>query len=100
VGILELFVPAGRWRTLPVMLTTHSLRKRGGAVEKFLRQIRRIENRLRAAFAVADVNEDEAAEVAAGMDPAGQRDGLPDVRRAQFVAMMRAFHSVPAHHNL
>src|SRR5436309_6673473 len=27
------------------------------------------------------------------MDPARQSDGLPDVRRAQFVAMMRAFHS-------
>jgi hypothetical protein len=26
------------------------------------------------------------------MDPAGERDGLPDVDRAQFVAMMRAFH--------
>jgi hypothetical protein len=26
------------------------------------------------------------------MNPAGQRDGLPDVCRAQFVAMMRAFH--------
>jgi hypothetical protein len=55
---------------------------------------------LRAAFAVADVNEDEAAEVAAGMDPAGQRDGLPDVCRAQFVAMMRAFHSVTVEKSL
>jgi hypothetical protein len=27
------------------------------------------------------------------VDPAGKRDGLPDVCRAQFVAMMRAFHS-------
>ena len=42
------------------------------ALEEFLRQIRRVKHRLRAAFAVADVNEDEAAEVAAGMDPAGQ----------------------------
>jgi hypothetical protein len=49
---------------------------------------------LRAAFAVADINEDEAAEVAAGMDPAGQRDRLPDVSRAQFVAMVRAFHLI------
>jgi hypothetical protein len=47
---------------------------------------------LRAAFAVADVNEDESAQVAAGVNPAGKRDGLPDVCRAQFVAMMRAFH--------
>jgi hypothetical protein len=91
VGILALFVPAGRCRTLPVMLTTHSLRRRRPA-RTVPGQIRRIKHRLRAAFAVADVNEDEAAEVAAGMDPAGQRDGLPDVCRAQFVAMMRAFH--------
>ena len=33
-----------------------------------------------------------SAKVAAGMDPAAQRNGLPDMRRAQFVAMMRAFH--------
>jgi hypothetical protein len=26
------------------------------------------------------------------MDPAGQRDRLPDVCRAQFIAMMCAFH--------
>jgi hypothetical protein len=26
------------------------------------------------------------------MNPAGQSDNLPDVRRAEFVAMMRAFH--------
>jgi hypothetical protein len=33
------------------------------------------------------------------MDPARQRDGLPDVSRAQFVAMMCAFHvpdTIPA----
>ena len=66
--------------------------QRRGALEQFLRQIRRIENRLRAAFAVADINKNQSAEVAAGMDPAGQRDRLPDVRRAQFIAMMRAFH--------
>ena len=46
--------------------------QRRGALEKFLRQIRRIKNGLGAAFAVADVNKDQAAEVAAGMDPAGQ----------------------------
>ena len=51
-----------------------------------------IKHRLRAAFPVADINKNQAAEVAAGMDPAGQRDNLPDVCRAQFVAMVRAFH--------
>ena len=68
--------------------------KRRGLREEFRRQIARIKNRLRAAFAVADVYENEAAEVAAGMNPAGERDGLPDVCRAQFVAMMRAFHEI------
>ena len=34
----------------------------------------------------------KSAQIAAGMDPTGQSDRLPDVRRAQFVAMMRAFH--------
>jgi len=47
---------------------------------------------LGAAFAVADVDEDEPAKIAAGMNPAGEGDGLTDVRRAQFVAVMRSFH--------
>jgi hypothetical protein len=66
--------------------------QRRGLLEQFLGPIRRIEHGLGAAFAVADINEDEAAEIAPGMNPAGERDGLPDVSRAQFVAMMRAFH--------
>jgi hypothetical protein len=61
-----------------------------GALEKLRRQIGRVKDGLGAAFAVADINENQSAEVAAGMDPAGQGDWLPDVRRAQFVAMMRA----------
>ena len=43
----------------------------GGALEQFLRQIGRIENCLRPAFPVANVNEDQPAEVPAGVDPAG-----------------------------
>jgi hypothetical protein len=66
--------------------------QRGGLRKKFRRQIGRIKNRLRAAFAVANINKNQATQIAAGMNPAGQRDGLPDVCRAQFVAMMRAFH--------
>ena len=92
VGIFALFVPAGRCADFAGDAHDAFAAERGGLREQFRRQIGRIENRLRAAFAVADVNEDEAAEVAAGMNPAGERDGLPDVRRAQFVAMMRAFH--------
>ena len=87
-----MFVPAGPLADLAGDADDAFAAQRGGALEQFLGQIGRIENGLRAAFAVADVNEDQAAEVAAGMDPAGQSDRLPDVRRAQFVAMMRAFH--------
>ena len=72
---------------------TDSLCSFEARVEQFLRQIRRIEHRLRAAFAVAHIDEDDAAEIAAGVDPAGQSDCLPDVCRAQFVAMMCSFHS-------
>ena len=46
---------------------------------KVLRQIGGIENGLGAAFAVADIDENEPAEVAAGMDPAGQSNGLADM---------------------
>ncbi len=63
-----------------------------GLLEQFFGPIRRIEHGLRTALAVADINEDEAAEIAPGVNPAGERDGLPEVSRAQFVAMMRAFH--------
>ena len=51
--------------------------ERRGALEQLLGQIRRVKDRLRAAFAVADVNEDKPAQVAAGMDPAGQGDVCP-----------------------
>ena len=69
------------------------VRQAGGKVVQFLRNILRIEHRLGAAFAVANINENKAAEIAAGMNPAGERDALANVRRAQFVAMMCAFHS-------
>ena len=45
--------------------------QRRGLLEEPLRQIRRIEDRLGAAFAVANIDEDKSAEVAPGMDPAG-----------------------------
>ena len=64
----------------------------GGAVEKFPGQIGGIKDGLGAAFAVADVNEDQAAQVAAGMNPAGKDDGLPGVSGAQLVAMVGASH--------
>jgi hypothetical protein len=63
-----------------------------GMVKKFLREVRGVKDGLSAAFAIAHVNEDQAAKIAAGVDPAGQGNGLADVRRSQFVAMMRSFH--------
>ena len=65
-----------------------------GDFEDFLRHVSGIEDGLGAAFAVAQVDEEESAEVAAGMDPAGERDGLAGVFGAELVAMMRAFHVV------
>ena len=64
----------------------------GGAGEEFGGQIGRIENGLGAAFAVADVNKNDAAEVAAGVDPAGKDDGLAGVFGAELVAVMGAAH--------
>jgi hypothetical protein len=47
---------------------------------------------LGASFAVANINKNEAAQIAPGMDPARENDRLPDVRRAKLVTMMRSFH--------
>ena len=58
---------------MPVVMTA------GGLVEQLACQIGRIKDGLRAAFAVADVYEDDAAQIAPGMDPAAEGDGLPDV---------------------
>ena len=79
VAILGLLVPAGRARTLPETVTTHSLRREAARSKSSRGQIGGIKDGLGAAFAVADVNKNEAAEVAAGMDPAGKDDGLPGV---------------------
>ena len=56
--------------------------QRGGLIEKLAGQIGWIKDGLRAAFAVADVYEDDAAQIAPGMDPAAEGDGLPDVSGA------------------
>ncbi len=66
----------------------------GGLFKEIGRKRRRIKYRLGAAFAVADVDENEPSQVAPGMNPAGQGYRLPDVCRANFVAMMRAFHEL------
>jgi len=86
-----LFVPAGRWQTLPVMRTTHSLRSAAARSKSSLGKSDGSKT-VACGLAVADINEDESAEVAARVDPAAEGDHLPDVSRAQFVAMMCAFH--------
>ena len=71
-----LTVPSGRGRTRPVTAMQNSLRsvfgdgEGGGAVG--------IAHHLHQALAVAQVDEDDAAVVAAAMDPAHQRDGLAE----------------------
>src|SRR5690606_29526746 len=45
---------------------------------------------LRESLAVAQVDEDHAAVVAGGIDPANQGDGFPDVGGAEFVAVVGA----------
>jgi hypothetical protein len=49
---------------------------------------------LRPTFAVADVDEDHAAEVASGMDPAAESGRVFHVFWPQFVAVMCALHGL------
>ncbi len=53
-----------------------------------------VEHGLRAPFAVAHVQEDDPAQIAAGVDPAVEGDRLPDVGGTEFVAMVRASHEI------
>ena len=64
----------------------------GCLVKQFPGEVGGIKNSLCAAFPVADIDKDNSPQIAAGMDPAGEADRLPEVLRAQFVAMMRTFH--------
>ena len=50
-----------------------------------------LEDDLGQAVAVADVDEDQAAEVAPGVDPAVEDDGLADVVERQFAASVCPF---------
>ena len=54
----------------------------------------RIEDHLGHAFAVAEVDEGHAAEVALGVDPTHEGHGLAGVGGAEGVAGMGAFHGV------
>ena len=52
----------------------------------------RTENDLCEAFAIAQIDEDEATEVSPGMNPAGELDLLANVGGAEGVAVVRAIH--------
>ena len=86
-------MPAGRARTsagdLQAELVAHFLgdRERRGAV--------RVADDLHQAFAVAQVDEDHAAVVAAAMRPAHQRDRLAEERFAHQAAVGRSHHITP-----
>ena len=66
--------------------------KLGGSLEQLGRQVAGVKHRLRAAFAIADVDEKHPAQVAVGMHPTVEGDGLADVFVSYFVAVMRALH--------
>ena len=85
VGMLGLTVPSGRGRTVPVSCTTHSGRTPLGGHEGRARLLG-VEGALHEPAAVAHVDEDQAAVVAAAVDPAGERDGGADVLGAQGAA--------------
>ena len=86
-------VPAGRRRTLPVTFSTNSLRTDSAIVEH-LGAIR-IADDLRQALAVAQVDEDHAAVVAAAMRPAAQGDDLVDEAGVDLAAVMGTHELYP-----
>ena len=71
---------------------TNSLRSVLGGRER--RGAVRVADDLHQAFAVAQVDEDDAAVVAAAMDPAHQRDGLAEVAAVDAAAVVGAFQGV------
>ena len=71
-----LTVPAGRARTVPLTRTTNSLRSRSASVNTG-REFG-VEHHLQQALAVAQVDENHPAVVAAAMDPAGDADLLAE----------------------
>src|SRR5207302_1032914 len=70
--------------------------QRTGLVEELFGKVRGIKYRLRAAFAVADIDKNQPTQIATRMDPTAKGDGLPDICRAELIAMMRPFHDSDA----
>ena len=88
-------MPAGRSATLPVTWITYSARSVLLSFDDRGRRVGRIEDDLRHAVAVAQVDEQAAAVVAVAVDPAAERDRLADVFGAQFAAGMSSQHAEP-----
>ena len=87
-------MPAGRTRTRPVTLSTYSLRTRS-AIANTSAAVR-IEHDLQQPLAVAQIDENDAAMVAAPMRPTGHRDDLPINGLADLAAIMSAHQSASA----
>ena len=89
VAMLGLMVSAVRSATMPSTAITYSARTSSalavhGGVDVL------VEDDLGDAVAVAQVDEDHAAQIAAAMHPAHQKDGLAGVGGAQLAAGVRA----------
>jgi hypothetical protein len=79
--------------TTPVTCTTYSLRMPSAAANPPAERPG-IDDDLRLAGAVAQVDKDDAAHVAPPVDPARQRDSLADVLAAKLAAAMRLQHTI------
>ena len=85
VGRLGLALPSGRGATSPVTLRQYSLRRLVG--DRLV-----ADHDLDDAAGLAQVDEGDAAVVAAAGHPAGEGDGLPDVLGAEGAGVVRADH--------
>ena len=84
-------VPGTRGATLPSTSITSSWRSVCAIVGQ-LRIFLGTENDLGQSFAIAQIDENDAAMIAPDMDPAGEFGGAADVGSAQLVAMMCPIH--------
>ncbi len=87
-----LAVPSGRGRTTPGHADHELVAQRLGGGER--RRAVGVADDLHEALAVAQVDEDDAAVVAAAVDPAHQRDGLVQMAAVDAAAVVGAFQEV------
>ena len=76
---LALVIPSGRAATTPVTLATYSAAEHFARFDDFSGRVGGIEDDLGDAVAVAEVDEQAAAVVAVGVDPAAEGDGVADM---------------------